>query len=391
MREEISLRQLLTLMAAALTAAALRLLPGASAAAAGGEGGWLAPLAALPGAILLAAVLWDLLSRAPEGFGLGEVYRAILGKGLGQAVLLLYMVWMVLILAMGIVQCGERLSALGYEGGGKLLFLGAALLLTGRAAMGKLTAFARAVEICFLLLGCALGVVLLLAVFRVKPGNLLPLRGNILRGAWPVLETVCAAVPGFFLLGKVPKEERARGRRKTALWLLVGAVVLLTVHVVCFGGYGWETVQDQRVPFYEAAKQAGLPGAFQRAEAAAAAVLFLSDGALFGCTLYIVREIGGSMSADKKERRELVPLAGVLGALLAFLAGREPKIAEVIGQEILPWMSAGLGVLVPVTVWVLSKGRRGERLSCGREGEKTEDIVDGKETAKRSEKNGKKC
>ena len=391
MREAISLRQLLTLMAAALTAAALRLLPGASAAAAGGEGGWLAPLAVLPGAFLLGAMLWDLLDRAPEGFGLGEVYRSILGKRLGLAVLLFYLVWMVLILTMGIVQCGERLSALGYEGEGKLLFLGAALLLTGRAAMGKLTAFARAVEICFLLLGCALGAVLLLAAFQVKPGNLLPLQGDVLRSAWPVLETVCAAVPGFFLLGKVPKEERARGRRRTMLWLLAGAGVLLMVHIVCFGSYGWETVKDQRVPFYEAAKQAGLPGAFQRAEAAAAAVLFLSDGALFGSTLYIVKEIGRSMGAGKGNEKRLVPICGVLGALLAFLAGREPKIGEVIGQEILPWMSAGLGILVPAVVWVLRKERRREGLSCGREKGKTEDVVDGKETEKRSEKNEKRC
>ena len=127
------------------------------------------------------------------------------------------------------------------------------------------------------------------------------------------------------------------------------------------------------------------------AAAAAAAVLFLSDGALFGSTLYIVKEIGRSMGAGKGNEKRLVPICGVLGALLAFLAGREPKIGEVIGQEILPWMSAGLGILVPAVVWVLRKERRREGLSCGREKGKTEDVVDGKETEKRSEKNEKRC
>ena len=70
---------------AALTPAA-RILPVLSAASAG-PAAWLCPLAALPGALLIAACVCAVMRRRSPGEGLAAVALKLLGRPLGGALL----------------------------------------------------------------------------------------------------------------------------------------------------------------------------------------------------------------------------------------------------------------------------------------------------------------
>ena len=127
--DRISLRQLLSLLFAALLAPAIGVLPAQTAALAG-EAGWLSALAALP--VLLAAlwVLWALLRPAGEGAGLAQVTQRVLGRPLGRLVLLLCLGWGLLLLAANARLFSLRFLSTSYSNSPAGLFL-AVLLVPG--------------------------------------------------------------------------------------------------------------------------------------------------------------------------------------------------------------------------------------------------------------------
>ena len=392
-RDIISMRQLLVLMFTGLTAVALRQVPGRSAAATGGEGAWLAPLIALPAVLLLCWVMISLFRNVPAHWGLGEVYQGVLGLKIGKALILLYIVWALWILGSGIAQCSERLGVLGYSVPGRAAFLLAALVLTAGMAMGKLSAFARASEIFFLVLTVGVVFVLALACFRVQPGNLLPVRGAAWKGGASVAAVAGAGVPAAFLMGQIAEKGRQQGAKKLVRWAVAAMLFLLALHVICIGVFGWQVTSRQRVPLYEAAKQVGIPGAFHRVEAVIAALLVMSDVTLFGWILFTIGAMGRSFS-HRLKRKGVVPAAAGIGAGIAICFVLWPAAAKISGQIFLPILSLVLGFFVPTVIAVVKKCRGVKQeasLSCGTEKEKTEDIVVGKEKEKRLKKEGKKC
>ena len=394
--ERISTRQFLTLLTTALAAAALRWLPAYSARLVQGEGAWLSVLPALPVVLLLCWVVTALLRDLPGESGLGGALCTVLGRGVGKALTILYIMWMVLIFGSGLVQCAERLGELGYGRLGQVLFLMAALLLSVRMALGRLPAFARATEIFFLLLTGAGGLVLLLALLQVEPENLLPVGwsgGRLLLGGLPALQLACAGVPAAFLVGAQRGEEAGRGRKKLMLWAVWAAVALTVVQVVCVGAFGWQVTAMQRVPLFEAAKQAGLPGAFQRIEAVVAALLVMSDVALFGLALFCLCAMGRTLSR-RITPRWTAPVGAVLSAGVGLAMAYDRRAAEFLGQKLLPGASIVLGLLVPVIVLIVKKARkigRGEGLSCGVEAHETKDVVAASKAQKIQKKKQKKC
>ena len=137
--DKISRTQLMALLWAGVMAPAAELLPSLLLPGTG-QGAWLAVMLAAP--VVLAAG-WLMGSLAgQEGLARGMTRR--LGRWLGGAVLLLYMVWGLLLLSLRLRLCAQRLLASGERDGALWFFLlsvAAVRLWMGR---GKVAAFARA-------------------------------------------------------------------------------------------------------------------------------------------------------------------------------------------------------------------------------------------------------
>ena len=107
-KDKISMRQMLTLLVAALLSPAVRVLPSRAAEMAG-RGGWLSALAALPVLLALCGVLFALFRNAGEGDGLAQIFEKTLGRWLGRAVTLLYLLW-----GLGLLCANARLFGLRF-------------------------------------------------------------------------------------------------------------------------------------------------------------------------------------------------------------------------------------------------------------------------------------
>lgn len=353
--DKISRTQLMALLWAGVMAPAAELLPALLLPGAG-KGAWLAVILAAP---LVLAAGWLMGSLAGRD-GLARRVTGLLGKWLGGAVLLLYIVWALFLLSLRLRLCAQRLLASGERDGALWFFLlavAAVLLWIGR---GTLAAFARAGQLFLAALLVTAGTVLVLSLFQTKPERLLPLwwpeAGPVLRAALSA-----AGVMGWglflpFLMGEV----RDHGENKNWHWLfwgLGGALLLGLAQAVILGNLGAELAARLENPFFALAKSVGVEGAFQRVEGVVTALWTFADLTMGGVLIFAVRAMAAELLPEKF--LAWVPWgAAVLAAAGALLLFPALGTAEDWNRGQVPLFNLCLGLLLPALLWLAERAFR---------------------------------
>ena len=359
----ISHTQLTALLWAGSLAPAAELLP-ALALPWAGRGSWLAPLMAIPPVLLSG---W-LVGKLAGDRGLAPGIRQTMGPILGRGVLLLYIIWCVLLLALRLRLCAQRLQALGQRDGALWFFLLGTAGMILWMGLGQPAAFARAGQLFLIVLLAAGGGVLLLSAPDLEPERVLPLwKGELqgsLRAALPVTGALGWVFCGGFLMER--KEANGPGRWYWPLWGAGGCVLLALAQVVVLGNLGIGLASELDAPFFALAKSIGVEGAFQRVESVIAAVWILADLTLGTLLLFVVRIAGEEIFINVK-KNWLVGGGLLLALALAFFwfTGRSSAewnrtwvpVGNLIFALVLPGIMAGWKILCEK--W----HRRG--ISCG--------------------------
>lgn len=352
--DHISMRQILALEFAALLSPALQYLPGQSAGEAG-EAGWLSAIAALPAFLLLA---WG-LGRLPEGTGLAGGLELAFGRAVGKAATAAYLLWGLVCLACQLRAYGQRFMSTDYRNTSLSAYVVILLGLAVWLAWGKLSAFARAGEIFYLILCVTVGAVVVFASFNIEAQNFLPVwtedLGGAARSALPALGVLGYAVFGGFLAGQVRRRPGDRGR--ALRWAAAFCLTLTAVQLVCMGSFGPALLERMEAPFYMAAKSIGLRGGFQRVESAVLAVWALSDLALTGLLLFACCVMAKELFGLKRRRTAAVP-AAVLGGAGALLLFRDGFSMAEFARTWLMWGNAIMGFALPALAILFSALRR---------------------------------
>lgn len=332
------------LLFAALLSPAVRALPGWTAAAAG-KSAWFTGILAFPAFLLLG---WMLFALTRRGGGLAQALQRCFGTLIGKGVTLIYLLWALFLLCLeGRLYAGRMLSA-GYRAGSPAVFLLALLALVLWMARRKLSAFARAAEICYLVLALTLGLVLLFSILDVTPEYVLPVWFSDLPRAGaaaliPVGVLGCG-VYAAFLGDKVTR--RADDRRRGFRWLAAGCLVLTLLQLGVLSQLGPGLAARMEAPFFEVARGVGLEGAFQRVESIVMALWVLSDFALLGLLTFAIRHMAGAVFGEKGER-----WAPVLAPVLAFAGGMllfpDDFAAETLAETVVPLGNLILAFLIP--------------------------------------------
>jgi len=357
--DNISTRQVLALLFAALLSPAVQLLPGRTAATAGGAA-WLSVLPALPLVLLLCAALSGLLRAAPDGTGLAGAYRSVFGGILGRIICAGYFLWGAALLCVGTKWCALRFLSTSYRNAPLGLFL--VVLLAAAWWMGrkKLAAFARAGEIFYLALSILLTIVLFFGLFRVEAAYVLPVWWDdlpaILYAGIPVLGVLGCGVFGAFLCSGT----ELGGHKKAMRWAAALCGVLALLQFVCLGSFGAALIGRMDIPFFMMVKGIGVEGAFERIESVVIALWVLSDLAFLGLLAFGCRRIAA----------DLVPVLGrrdgargvVLPLMLAALIGAVffcPD-AFLLSELAFRLLTAGgilFGFAIPLLAWLVARLR----------------------------------
>ena len=138
-------RQLQALSFIILMSPATRLIPGASARAAG-HAGWLCPIVAAPLCVLVVLTVSRALKNKAVGEGLGEVVMRAFPR-FGRAVLLLYGLWLSLYAGFSLRSGASRFIYTIYTGSSPWPFVAVGLAAGVLAALGSVKRLARSAEI----------------------------------------------------------------------------------------------------------------------------------------------------------------------------------------------------------------------------------------------------
>lgn len=326
--EKLSRTQLMALLWAGLLAPAAELLPGVTLGA--GRGAWLSTVAALP-VFLLGG--W-LLGRVSEGQGLAAGLRRCLGRAAGTGAVFLYIMWGLVLLALRLRLCAQRLLEAGQRDGSLWFFVLAVAAAAVWMAWGKPAALARTGQVLLAALLAASAVVLGLALFRVRPENLFPLwTGDVVpvvRSALPACGVLSYGLFTAFLLGQTRWEKGEGGA--FLWWGTVGCLLLSLGQLVILGRFGAVLTAQLDSPFFSLAKSVGVEGAFQRVESVVAALWVFADLILCAVLLMALRQCCAAVAPGAGGGKTAL-FFGVLAAAAALLAF--PNVAAV------HWFSRG--------------------------------------------------
>lgn len=350
-RDTLSVRQMMVLLATALLAPASDLLPVLTARKTGG-GGWLAVLCALP---LLLIALWAVSGIVRDG---GIVQT--LGKAPGNIIIIVYLVWTLVTLALALRLSVARLAVI-YGARPALSFAVVLLAVAAWMGLGKTAALARAGEIFYLAVAVALVGLLFLAAFQIEGKNLAlsmeeaaALPGSAVSAAGLLLNIVPAAA-----LGRKIGADAKNGRR-AAGWAVAFCVVITLLLAAVIGCLGPRLTARLPAPFLIMAQGLGIQGAFQRIEALVAALWVLSDLVLLSLLLHAWRELAGQMRQGRWSRWSVLPAAAAAAAIGWIFFGEIEKTRTFCGS-VLPAAGLILGLVVPLLARVLAQARKKER------------------------------
>lgn len=351
-----SQRERMELIMASLAPAALGSVTVPVAAA--GRLAWLAPVLALPFGLVLCS-LWKELGKESLSRGLEATFGRWLGKGAVGA----YLLWGVFLLSVSARRCADRLTATVGQGDSRWLVLAATLAVTLWLSRGSDGAsFARTGRIFFLAVTAVLVAVLLLALSSLRWENLWPVR-RVEAAGLPTAGAAVLSLAGYGVYALcLPLKKGSRLQSETWIAWACGGLAALLLAVV--GAFGPALVQEMDEPILYLLRGVGLPGAFQRGEAALAAVIALGDLALLALLEWSCGSLG----------RALIPRwtwgRYPMGVLCFLIAGILPNRGSVLflSEEVAPMGNMFFGVLLPALA-VLTKtiqSRRAEQtISCG--------------------------
>lgn len=335
----ITLGQLSAAAWAAVIAPAVGVLPGVTARQAG-IGAWLAPLMALPLALLLGRVLAKV-----NQCGLAETLVRRFGTKIGKSLIIIYIIWALALGSARLRLSGRRLLYTAQRETGLWFVPVVLVVLAVWLVCRKAEAFVRAAAIFSRILTAALLSMLVLTAVRIRPENLLPLwTGGFLptlKGIVPSLGVLGYGVYAAFLWD-------GDGCAEFAGWRIAGGCgVLLWLQMAVLGNLGAELTAALEDPFLTLSKLVGAAGAFRRLESLICALWLLGDLALLALLLWSCRRMFGVLLPGRKDwvAVALATAALAAGALFVF---RDAMLAQKFECGPALWGNLILGVGVPL-------------------------------------------
>lgn len=362
-KDKISIRQLQAILFSALLSPMVLLLPQESVAVAG-KAAWLTALPALPITMALSWGFSASMRYLPEGSGMAQGLEYAFGKWPGRIVTGIYFLWGLFLLGWNGWWCGLRVLSTSYRNKPLPLVILAAVGITLWIGRKKLVAFARAGQVFALILGFAVGLSLLLGIFKMNASNWGPVwiedMGGVLRGSIPVLGLLGYRVFGAFLGGEMDCQKGGRSEliKGSALFCL-GITVF---QLVCIGNFGPELVKRMEIPYFMMVTGVGVPGAFQRVESLVMALWSLTDLALLGLLFFSCRKIIEDWTGGKGRKLIAWGLATVTMVLALWVIPKAYNIAQ-ITEGIVTMGNLILGVALPLVVVsvICIRGKSDER------------------------------
>ncbi len=312
-----------------------------------GFSGWLAPLAALPLLLGLAALLRCLTTAEGQSIGLGEALERRLGRVPGKLLSGLFVLWLVFYGGFVLRSGGERIISTVYPTASLSIFFPLLLALSLVFALGKLRWAGRSTLVLRLFFVLMLVLVLALALPSVKGAYVWPpvLRrpGRLLSAALPAAEMLAPCACFSFLRGRVSEDEGSLQRAFRGILLLTLLTLLFLLAII--GDMGPELARRQQFPFFVMIKNLRLFNLMERFDALIVGLWMMTDFVYVGMLLSsAAAALQGIAGSGGRKAWVLLCAAGMLAA--AVFISRDAFAFYHVSEKLVPAVNLGIAFLL---------------------------------------------
>lgn len=290
-REKITLRQMLKMLLCVCSGPAVRAIPTFESYFAK-QAGWLAPLMAfLPVFILM--LVFDKLFTAYEGQSYAGIIYDILGKFLGNALLLIYVVGLSILLGLYIRYYAAKLNIALTSTTHMELNIIILLILVYLVLRYGLVIMARMSEVIVSALNISFFIMFLLAMKNIKLDNLIPVSyydiipnakaSYPIIGIWSYFTFLC------FFADRI--EDRQNLKKVGTKYLIYILVTTIMIGIMVIGSIGHSVARRSAIPFFVAVKNISLFKTIERIEAIVVTHWIAADFILVAVFLYTILDI----------------------------------------------------------------------------------------------------
>lgn len=371
MKAQYNRRQMLYLAFVVFLAPATRLIPETTAALSG-SGSWLAPLIALPFALLYLLFLDRFLKNRKSGEGMAEVILRASGARLGGSVLFIIGVYMFFYCGFLLRSGASRFITTIYSESDAGVFIATGLILGTIAALGPMKAVVRSAKLFgIFIIGVEL-FVLLLSLDGVDFDRLLPIfdpdLSALLMGATPVVN-VFLGILAYVSFAEFGQSVQGGRFKSYALWLVLCSLLLTLITAAIVGSYGAKLTSTLVHPFFTLTRGISLLNALERVEAFIVAVWIFPDfimlGLLLSCGMRCLRLSFGFKPKDDGEKmlsmqngRFLIIPGLCLTLAVALLIPQKTSVLKLFSELIVPILNCSVALVLLPLCFVAGKLRK---------------------------------
>lgn len=354
---KISIRQAMILLFMMILSPIIRLFPQYCAEMAG-KAGWLAPFAAVVPMTLLILVVNSFFKKY-GGANLADVFSVILGRFIGRLLSVLYLIWLLLLLALYVRYYAERLLSSILPHTSIAFLIISILIFVFIAVRSGLAPIARVNELFFIVFLLIFLITFIFALPKIKLGNYMYVS---YLDALPVMKAsyVIIAIWGYFLFifffaDRINNKEHIKRFGFQALLLIAAFSVMILLMTI--GTLNPVITTRMSLPFFIALKNVTVVETVERLESLLIALWIISDFVTVTAFTYICVSLMKSIFSLTDTRPLTSPVILFSGIGSLFLAGNRFELEKFSNDVGLP-VNVLVVFIIPVLVFIAGKLRR---------------------------------
>lgn len=356
-QEKISFKQAVILLITLLYSPAIRFFP-IQAATEAKQAGWLTPLVSFAFLLLLVLIFHGFYKKHKDASYM-DIICKITGKYLGSIILLAYLAWLTMLLALYIRYYAIRINTAIAPSSDISFFIIVMLVLVAVVLRYGLVVFARMGEIIALIL--LIGFILLFAFStkNISIDNLTPISQldilPVIKGSYYLTGLWAYFVVIFFFSDKIKDKESIKNDGiKGAVFL---AVMHILIAVMTIGSLGYSVNARSNLPFYIAVKNITIFRALDRIEALSVTQWIIADFILiivfFYSILCIIKYLF-KLSSEKS----LIGILTILVYILSLYIVKNQFELQEFSNTVVIHLNMLFGFIIPVLLLAAGKIRK---------------------------------
>lgn len=362
-KDKISVKQLLFVFTIIVSSPATRYLPRYAASQAA-QAGWVAPVVStIPFIVLL--FLIDSLLKKYEGQSMAAIISSIMGKYLGKLVLLLYLLWSVILLALYTRYYVERLTSSIYPHVNNSTLIILTLIPIAYILRSGFTVIARMSEILLPFIGAMLIMMAAFLLPRIRIDNILPVYFNdivpILKASLGSDAILAYLFLLFFLSDKLVNLKSLKFFGYIAAYINISSIML--VNFITIGVLGSSVAQRSPMPVLSAVKQVSILDTIENIEAIIIAIWIFADFTLITTLLVIILNLIKSIF-HLTDTKPLINILCILTFFLSMGICSDKFELEEFSNVIATPLNIVMGYGFPAILFILSKLKKKDKNSA---------------------------